>query len=162
MIKRRFVLGALLACLVLVAASLAGLAAAKPGKQQKAFKVAWIYPGPYNDGGWSSAHEAGRLYAQKVLGSKIQTTYKDKAFSNAQVPQIVAGLVRDGYKMIFATSFGGSSSASTDSSTRSTRTSCSSRRRGRRSRRTSLSTSVLPRTRSTSRGWPPVRRPRRA
>jgi basic membrane protein A len=104
--ERRFVLGALLACLVIVAALLAGLAAAKPGKKQKVFKVAWIYPGPYNDGGWSTAHNAGRLFAQKALGAKIQTTYKDKVFSNAQVPQIVAGLARDGYNMIFATSFG--------------------------------------------------------
>jgi basic membrane protein A len=104
--ERRFVLGALVACLVLVAASLAGLAAAKPGKHQKAYKVAWLYPGPYNDGGWSTAHDAGRIYVQKVLGDKVQTTYKDKIFSNAQVPQIVAGLVRDGYNMIIGTSFG--------------------------------------------------------
>ena len=104
--QRRFVLGALVACLVLVAASLVGLAAAKPGKHQKVFKVAWIYPGPARDGGWSQAHDDGRLYVQKTLGGKVQTTYKDKVFSNAQVPQIVAGLVRDGYNMIFATSFG--------------------------------------------------------
>ena len=104
--NRRFMLGALLACLVLTAALAATLAAAKPAKKQAAFKVAWIYPGPYNDGGWSTAHDAGRKYAEKVLGAKIQTTYKDKVFSNASVPQIVAGLVRDGYQMIFGTSFG--------------------------------------------------------
>jgi basic membrane protein A len=104
--ERKFVLGALIACLVLAAASVAGLAAAKPGKKQGAFKVAWIYPGPHNDGGWSQAHDAGRLSVQKVLGDKVQTTYKENVFSNASVPQIVAGLVRDGYQMIFATSFG--------------------------------------------------------
>ena len=104
--NRRFMLGALLACLVLTAALTATLASAKPAKKQSAFKVAWIYPGPYNDGGWSSAHDAGRKYAEKVLGAKIQTTYKDKVFSNASVPQIVAGLARDGYQMIFGTSFG--------------------------------------------------------
>ena len=43
---------------------------------------------------------------QKALGDKVQTTYKENVFSNASVPQIVAGLVRDGYNMIFATSFG--------------------------------------------------------
>jgi basic membrane protein A len=106
MTKRKFMLGALLAGLALVATSLAGGAAANPVKQGKVFKVAWIYPGPYNDGGWSTAHNAGRLYAAKALGAQVQTTYKDKVFSNAQVPQIVAGLVRDGYNMIFATSFG--------------------------------------------------------
>ena len=76
--------------------------------RQKAspFKVAWIYPGPHNDGGWSQAHEAGRLYVQKMLGDKVQTTYKENVFSNASIPQVVAGLVRDGYQMIFGCSFG--------------------------------------------------------
>jgi basic membrane protein A and related proteins len=104
--KHKLALGALIACLVAAAASLASLAAAKPAKKQAAFKVAWIYPGPHNDGGWSQAHDAGRLYVQKLLGDKVQTTYKENVFSNASVPQIVAGLVRDGYQMIFGTSFG--------------------------------------------------------
>jgi basic membrane protein A len=87
-------------------ASAAAVMAKPATKTAKPFKVAWIYPGPARDGGWSQAHDDGRLYVQKVLGDKIQTTYKDKVFSNAQVPQIVAGLVRDGYQMIFGTSFG--------------------------------------------------------
>lgn len=104
--KRKITIGALVVCLGVAAALTASLASAKPAKKQAAFKVAWIYPGPYNDGGWSTAHDAGRKYAEKVLGAKIQTTYKDKVFSNASVPQIVAGLARDGYQMIFGTSFG--------------------------------------------------------
>ena len=40
-------------------------------------KAAWIYVGPHNDGGWSQAHDNGRLYVQKMLGSKVQTTYKE-------------------------------------------------------------------------------------
>ena len=104
--RPKLVLGVLVLALAALALTLVATVGAKPGKKQKVFKVAWIYPGPYNDGGWSTAHNLGRLYAQKVLGAKIQTTYKDKAFSNAQVPQMVAGLVRDGYQMIFGTSFG--------------------------------------------------------
>jgi basic membrane lipoprotein Med (substrate-binding protein (PBP1-ABC) superfamily) len=100
------VLGALVACLVAVAASVAGLASAKPAKKASVFKVAWIYPGPHNDGGWSQAHDAGRLAVEKAFGSKVQTTYKENVFSNASVPQIVAGLARQGYNMIFGTSFG--------------------------------------------------------
>src|SRR5262245_24079672 len=75
-------------------------------RTEAAFKVAWIYPGPHNDHGWSQAHDAGRLYVEKMLGSKVQTTYKENIFSNAMVPQVVAGLARQGYQMIFATSFG--------------------------------------------------------
>jgi basic membrane protein A len=70
------------------------------------FKAAWIYVGPHNDGGWSQAHDQGRLYAQKVLGSKIQTTYKENVPEGPQVAQVIDSLVRDGNKIIFGTSFG--------------------------------------------------------
>jgi basic membrane protein A len=107
MIKSRRVLAALILTLGTAALVAAGAVTAQShGKAAKPYKVAWLYPGPYNDGGWSQAHDAGRLYVQKMLGSAVQTTYKDKIFSNAQVPQIVAGLVRDGYNMIIGTSFG--------------------------------------------------------
>lgn len=70
------------------------------------FKVAWIYVGPHNDGGWSQAHDAGRLMVQKALGSKVQTTYKENIAVGAQLQQTVASLVNQGYTMIFGTSYG--------------------------------------------------------
>lgn len=70
------------------------------------YKVAWIYVGPHNDGGWSQAHEEGRQYVQKTLGSKIKTTYKENIAVGTQFQQTVASLVAQGYKMIFATSYG--------------------------------------------------------
>jgi basic membrane protein A len=69
-------------------------------------KAAWIYVGPHNDGGWSQAHDQGRLYVQKTLGSKVQTTYKELIPEGPQVSQVIDSLVRDGNKIIFATSFG--------------------------------------------------------
>ncbi|HKT43324.1 MAG TPA: BMP family ABC transporter substrate-binding protein [Gaiellaceae bacterium] len=95
--------------LVALAAALAMLAVgvtAGSAKSKGAFKVAWIYVGPHNDGGWSQAHEAGRQYVQKMLGSKVQTTYKENIAVGAQFEQTVAGLVNQGYDMIFATSYG--------------------------------------------------------
>src|SRR3954469_25356203 len=70
------------------------------------FKAAWIYVGPHNDGGWSQAHDVGRLYVQKQLGSKVVTTYKENVPEGPQVAQVIDSLVRDGNKIIFATSFG--------------------------------------------------------
>jgi basic membrane protein A and related proteins len=70
------------------------------------YKVAWIYVGPHNDGGWSQAHNAGRLYVQKMLGNKVQTTYKENIAVGSQFNQTVASLAAQGYKMIFATSYG--------------------------------------------------------
>ena len=71
-----------------------------------AYKVAWIYVGPHNDAGWSQAHDQGRLFVQKTLGSKVQTTFKENIAVGAQLQQTVASLVNQGYKMIFGTSYG--------------------------------------------------------
>jgi basic membrane protein A and related proteins len=92
--------------MVAVAAVLALGASSGKAKSSGAFKVAWIYVGPHNDGGWSQAHDDGRLYVQKMLGSKVQTTYKENIAVGAQFSQTVASLVAQGYKMIFATSYG--------------------------------------------------------
>ena len=56
-------------------------AAAGSGAKSAPFKVAWIYPGPHNDHGWSQAHDDGRLYVEKKLGSRVQTTYKESIVS---------------------------------------------------------------------------------
>jgi basic membrane protein A and related proteins len=79
---------------------------ARTGKKSDAFKAAWIYVGPHNDVGWSTAHDRGRLYVQKELGSKVQTTYKENVPEGPQTEQVIDSLVRDGNKIIFATSFG--------------------------------------------------------
>src|SRR6266571_8044371 len=106
MMRRKHALGALLlafgaTALVLIAG--AGIGAAQ---SQAAYKAAWIYVGPHNDGGWSQAHDQGRLYVQRKLGSKVQTTYKEKVPEGPQVAQVIDSLVHDGNKIIFATSFG--------------------------------------------------------
>src|SRR5581483_2461633 len=104
--NRRRVLGALLAACVLGGGTVAASAIAKPTKQSDVFKAAWIYVGPHNDGGWSQAHDMGRLAVQKAFGSKVQTTYKENVPEGLQVCQTIESLIRDGNKIIFATSFG--------------------------------------------------------
>lgn len=105
--RKHALAASLLACIgvaVLALGSTTG--SAKTKKKTAAFKVAWIYVGPHNDAGWSQAHDQGRLYVQKALGSKVQTTYKEKVAVGPQLQQTVASLVRDGYKLIFGTSYG--------------------------------------------------------
>src|SRR2546425_2397897 len=104
--NRRRALGALLAAFVLGGGTVAATAVAKPRKQSDVFKAAWIYVGPHNDGGWSQAHDQGRLSVQKALGAKVQTTFKENVPEGPQVAQVIESLIRDGNKIIFATSFG--------------------------------------------------------
>ena len=104
--KRKHAFAALVVAIAATAVVLAAGVGAGSAKSNAAFKVDWIYVGPHNDGGWSQAHDAGRLYVQKMLGSKVQTTYKENIAVGAQLQQTVASLVNQGYKMIFGTSYG--------------------------------------------------------
>ncbi|HVH52249.1 MAG TPA: BMP family ABC transporter substrate-binding protein, partial [Gaiellaceae bacterium] len=97
---------AVVALVAMVATALAVGVTTSSAKPNATFKVAWIYVGPHQDGGWSQAHDAGRLYVQKALGSKVQTTFKENIAVGAQLQQTVASLVNQGYKMIFGTSYG--------------------------------------------------------
>lgn len=106
MTKTKLALAA--AALALAAAAVVLAFGTAPGsaKSNEAFKAAWIYVGPHNDGGWSQAHDQGRLYVQKALGSKVDTTYKENIPEGPQVSTVIDQLVQEGNKIIFATSFG--------------------------------------------------------
>jgi basic membrane lipoprotein Med (substrate-binding protein (PBP1-ABC) superfamily) len=95
-----------LAVLLALAAGTAFAVSTATAAKQAPFKVAWIYVGPHNDGGWSQAHDRGRLAVQKAFGSKVKTTYKELVPEGPQTCQVIESLIRDGNKMIFATSFG--------------------------------------------------------
>ncbi|HLG08145.1 MAG TPA: BMP family ABC transporter substrate-binding protein [Gaiellaceae bacterium] len=102
--RRKHVLAGLVLALAATGLVLAAAVSARP--EQEPFKAAWIYVGPHNDGGWSQAHDNGRLKVQKALGSKVKTTYKENVPEGPQVAQVIESLIRDGNKIIFATSFG--------------------------------------------------------
>ena len=101
--KRHAVLGLVVG---LAATALVLAASVSARSEQEAFKAAWIYVGPHDDGGWSQSHDEGRLAVQKALGKKVKTTYKENVPEGPQVAQVIESLIRDGNKMIFATSFG--------------------------------------------------------
>jgi basic membrane protein A and related proteins len=81
-------------------------AASSGGSSTGTFKVAWVYNGAPTDAGWTAAQDAGRRYVASQLGTKVQTTYKENVPEGPQAKQVIENLVRDGNKLIFATSFG--------------------------------------------------------
>lgn len=70
------------------------------------FKAAWVLVGPSNDGGWSQAHNEGRLEVEKALGNEVETTFKENVAEGPAATQTIEDLIQDGNKIIFATSFG--------------------------------------------------------
>ena len=68
-------------------------------------KVAWILPGPINDGGWSQAHNVAAEKMADHFGDKVEITYKE-SIADGDGAQVVEDLVKDGYDLIFGASFG--------------------------------------------------------
>ena len=77
-----------------------------PAPAAEPLKVAFVYVGPVGDAGWTKKHDDGRKYLQQQLGKKVQTTYLENIPEGAKSEQTFEKLARDGYGLIFATSFG--------------------------------------------------------
>jgi len=45
------------------------------------YNVAFVYVGPIGDGGWTYAHNDGRLYLEETLGDAVHTAYIEMQFS---------------------------------------------------------------------------------
>ncbi len=69
-------------------------------------KVAFVYVSPANEEGWSQQHDIGRQKVEKFFGDKIQITTLENIPDNADAERVLRDLCEQGYKLIFATSFG--------------------------------------------------------
>jgi simple sugar transport system substrate-binding protein len=89
----------------------AGAAATLPLVANRAFaadplKIGFIYVGPHDDQGWSTAHDRGRLEMEKALAGKVVTTYVENVPESPDAVNPLSDLANQGNKLIFATSFG--------------------------------------------------------
>jgi basic membrane protein A len=99
--RRTFAVGAGLG-----AASIAiGLHAQSPVPANPNFKAAFIYVGPIGDGGYTYAHDQGRLALEANTG--ITTAYSENVPEvQAESERVARQYAEEGYQMIVATSFG--------------------------------------------------------
>ncbi len=89
---------------VTLAMAVAGSAPA--AAQAGPLKVCFMYVGPHNDGGYSEAHDRGRLYLQETLGDKVETSFLENVPEGPDAERALERLARDGCGLIFSTSFG--------------------------------------------------------
>ena len=83
----------------------APVAEAPPPKPEP-LKIAFAYLGPVGDGGWTYAHDRGRLALEKELGDKIVTSYVENVPESADAERVFRDMVGQGNKLIFGTTFG--------------------------------------------------------
>ncbi len=69
-------------------------------------KVGFIYTGPIGDFGWSYQHDLARKAIDAALGDKVETVYVENVPEGPDAERVIEGLVRDGSKLVFTTSFG--------------------------------------------------------
>jgi len=68
--------------------------------------VAFVYVGPIGDGGWTYAHNQGRLYLEDALGDSVNTAYLESVPEGADAERVIRNLARQGFDVIITTSFG--------------------------------------------------------
>lgn len=70
-------------------------------------KVGFIYIGHVTDGGFTQAHDKGRLELEEKLGDKVETLYQEAVPENIQdVKNSAKVMIDQGAEVIFANSFG--------------------------------------------------------
>ncbi len=71
---------------------------------QKTIQVGFIYDGPFDDGGWNTAHYAAMQYVQKQLPS-LKITNVANATTTDDFTRIATQMIQNGTNFIMATSF---------------------------------------------------------
>ena len=69
-------------------------------------KVGFVYVGPTNDGGWTQAHDKGRLALEAALGDKVETVYVENVAEGPDSERVMTQMALSGADLIFTTSFG--------------------------------------------------------
>jgi len=77
-----------------------------PEVEQGKFNVAFVYVGPIGDGGWTYAHNEGRLYLENAMSDTVHTAYLESVPEGADAERVIRNLARAGFNAIFTTSFG--------------------------------------------------------
>ncbi len=67
-------------------------------------KAAFIYVSPVGDAGWTLAHDKARLVVDEL--PYVETAYTEAVPEGAEAERTLNQYVRDGYNLIFTTSFG--------------------------------------------------------
>ena len=76
-----------------------------PTVEEGKTNVAFVYVGPIGDGGWTYAHNQGREYIE-ANGENMHTAYLESIPEGADAERVIRSLARQGFDVIFTTSFG--------------------------------------------------------
>ncbi|NQU29827.1 MAG: BMP family ABC transporter substrate-binding protein, partial [Anaerolineae bacterium] len=76
-----------------------------PATIEGCYNVGFVYVGPHDDGGWTQAHDVGRMWVEDNVEG-VHTAYVEIVAEGADAEQVIRSLARKGFDVIFTTSFG--------------------------------------------------------
>ncbi len=97
--KKVYLLSAVLVFALLITACGGG------AKESGNLKAGFVYVGPVEDAGWTTAHDEGRK-AMEELDFVDESTFVETVPEGAEATRVITELVESGCNMIFTTSFG--------------------------------------------------------
>ena len=101
------IMAIVLTCFMLLTLCLTGCDSGNNGSEGLSLKIGFIYIGDAYDGGYSQAHEEGRLQMIENLGlTEEQTIVVQNVPENAECAQVARNLIDQGCNVIYANSFG--------------------------------------------------------
>lgn len=76
-----------------------------PAPVEGKFNVGFVYVGPHDDGGWTQAHDVGRIWMQDHMEG-VHTAYVENVAEGVDSENVTRALARKGFDMVITTSFG--------------------------------------------------------
>ncbi|OZG73956.1 hypothetical protein BTA51_09255 [Hahella sp. CCB-MM4] len=70
----------------------------------EAVKVAFVYPSPVGEAGWSFAHDQGRKYLETNYPNSISTVFSDKVPTGSESRGTIQGYAKQGYDLVITAS----------------------------------------------------------
>jgi simple sugar transport system substrate-binding protein len=68
--------------------------------------VGFVYVSPVGEAGWTYQHDLGRREMERALGPRVKTLAVESVAEGADSERVMRDLVRQGARLVFATSFG--------------------------------------------------------
>ena len=75
-------------------------------KKDEPLVVGFVYIGPVNDGGYTEAHNNGKIALENEFGDKVKVLIRENVPEGPESEKAMRDLVDQGAKVIFSTSFG--------------------------------------------------------
>ena len=79
--------------------------AAAPEETMEPVRMAFIYDGQADDGGWNQAYDAARQYVEANMGDRVETTFVEEVSPGSETQAALEDFAEQGYDIVIGTTY---------------------------------------------------------